>query len=164
MAPLGIPYRPICWGDQGQLSLKPPVCSLLHAWLGGQKSAIFYGYPVLFFPSAAAAAAKSLQSCPTLCDLIDGSPPGSAVPGILQARTLEWVAIAFSVFFLLEENCIALLSMKMKESQKGCKFLRPSLFILPGQPLLTSKFLILKLVYLSAYYHSEKWNKMAIYY
>ena len=43
----------------------------------------------------AAAAAKSLQLCPTLCDPIDGSPPGSAVPGILQARTLEWVAISF---------------------------------------------------------------------
>ena len=42
---------------------------------------------------AAAAAAKSLQSCLTLCDPIDGSPPGSTVPGILQARTLEWVAI-----------------------------------------------------------------------
>ena len=48
------------------------------------------------YPTAAAAAAKSLQSCPTLCDLIDGSPPGSPVPGILQARTLEWVAISFS--------------------------------------------------------------------
>ena len=47
--------------------------------------------------TAAAAAAKSLQSCPTLCDPIDGSPPGSPVPGILQARTLEWVAIAFSL-------------------------------------------------------------------
>ena len=47
-------------------------------------------------PAAAAAAAKSLQSCPTLCDPIDGSPPGSPVPGILQTRTLEWVAIAFS--------------------------------------------------------------------
>ena len=45
---------------------------------------------------AAAAAAKSLQSCPTLCDPIDGSPPGSPVPGILPARTLEWVAISFS--------------------------------------------------------------------
>ena len=45
---------------------------------------------------AAAAAAKSLQSCPTLCDPIDGSPPGSPLPGILQARTLEWVAISFS--------------------------------------------------------------------
>ena len=44
----------------------------------------------------AAAAAKSLQSCPTLCDPIDGSPPGSPVLGILQARTLEWVAISFS--------------------------------------------------------------------
>ena len=49
----------------------------------------------ILFPYAAAAA-KSLQSCPTLCDPIDGSPPGSPVPGILQARTLEWVAIAFS--------------------------------------------------------------------
>ena len=43
-----------------------------------------------------AAAAKSLQSCPTLCNPIDGGPPGSPVPGILQARTLEWVAISFS--------------------------------------------------------------------
>ena len=46
--------------------------------------------------ASAAAAAKSLQSCPTLCDPIDGSPAGSLVPGILQARTLEWVAISFS--------------------------------------------------------------------
>ena len=46
--------------------------------------------------AAAAAAAKSLQSCPTLCDPRDGSPPGSLVPGILQARTLEWVAMSFS--------------------------------------------------------------------
>ena len=45
---------------------------------------------------AAAATAKSLQSCPTLCNPIDSSPPGSTVPGILQARTLEWVAISFS--------------------------------------------------------------------
>ena len=47
-------------------------------------------------PKIAAAAAKSLQSCPTTCDPIDGSPPGSPFPGILKARTLEWVAIAFS--------------------------------------------------------------------
>ena len=46
--------------------------------------------------AAAAAAAKSLQSCPTLCNPIDGSPPGSAILGILQARVLEWDAIAFS--------------------------------------------------------------------
>ena len=48
------------------------------------------------YAAAAAAAAKSLQSCPTLCNPIDGSPPGSPIPGILQARTLEWVAISFS--------------------------------------------------------------------
>ena len=61
-------------------------------------------YPVLLFHQnailthliAAAAAAKSLQSCPTLCDPTDGSPPGSPVPGILQVRTLEWVVISFS--------------------------------------------------------------------
>ena len=46
--------------------------------------------------TAAAAAAKSLQLCPTLCNPIDGSPPGFPIPGILQARTLEWVAISFS--------------------------------------------------------------------
>ena len=54
--------------------------------------------------TSTAAAAKSLQSCPTLCDPIDGSPPGSAIPGILQAGTLEWVAISswakeFKTFF-----------------------------------------------------------------
>ena len=53
-------------------------------------------YQGIVFPAAAAAAAKSLQLCPTLCDPIDGSPPGTPVPGILQARTLEWVAISFS--------------------------------------------------------------------
>ena len=52
-------------------------------------------WSVLYVESAAAAA-KSLQSCPTLCDPIDGSPPGTPVPGILQAGTLEWVAISFS--------------------------------------------------------------------
>ena len=51
---------------------------------------------LLFNTLSAAAAAKSLQSCPILCDLIYGSPPGSPVPGILQAGTLEWVAISFS--------------------------------------------------------------------
>ena len=54
------------------------------------------GVAEIFIGCYAAAAAKSLQSCPPLCNPIDGSPPGSPVPGILQARTLEWVAIAFS--------------------------------------------------------------------
>ena len=61
------------------------------------RSISWFTHP-LFYPCAntAAAAAKSLQSCPTLCDPIDGSPPGSPVPGILQAKTLEWVAMSFS--------------------------------------------------------------------
>ena len=53
--------------------------------------------------AAAAAAAKSLQSCLTLCDPLDGSPPGSAVPGILQARILEWAAISISKMGIIEE-------------------------------------------------------------
>ena len=53
-------------------------------------------YHTIALISHSAAAAKSLQSCPTLCYPIDGSPPGSPVPGILQARTLEWVSISFS--------------------------------------------------------------------
>ena len=59
-------------------------------------SSKIFSCPFFFSSSSAAAAAKLLQSCPTLCDPIDGSPPGSPVPGILQARTLEWVAISFS--------------------------------------------------------------------
>ena len=59
-------------------------------------SVIFIIFLTILLHAAAAAAAKSLQSCPTLCDPIDGLPPGSPVPGILQARTLEWVAISFS--------------------------------------------------------------------
>ena len=53
---------------------------------------LFHRFAIFFY---SAAAAKSLQSCPTLCDPIDGSPPGSPVPGIFQVRTLEWVAISF---------------------------------------------------------------------
>ena len=60
--------------------------------MGGYNSD--HDIPLLVF--AAVAAAKSLQSCPTLCDPIDGSPPGSPVPGVLQARTLEWAAVSFS--------------------------------------------------------------------
>ena len=63
----------------------------------GQRSPVAFFWPCLMINcAAAAAAAKSLQSCPTLWDPIDGSPTGSPVPGILQARILEWVAISFS--------------------------------------------------------------------
>ena len=59
-------------------------------------TSVLFSFTTCQIFSAAAAAAKSLQSCPALCDPIDSSPPGSSVPGILQARTLEWVAISFS--------------------------------------------------------------------
>ena len=62
----------------------------------------------------ATAAAKSLQSCPTLCDPIDRSPPGSPVPGILQASTLEWVAISFSNACLTSVQKLFLLRFLMK--------------------------------------------------
>ena len=67
--------------------------SLLTARSPVQYVLYFLSIPV---PVVAAAAAKSLQSCLILCNPIDGSPPGSPIPGILQARTLEWVAISFS--------------------------------------------------------------------
>ena len=72
----------------GNPTLQTPLSSYLK--MGGWFLPSFFPYPV---PTATA---KSLQSCPTLCDPIDGSPRGSPVPGILQARTLEWVAISFS--------------------------------------------------------------------
>ena len=62
------------------------LCDDLEGWDGGRGGKV----------KGAAAAAKSLQSCPTLCDPRDGSPPGFPIPGVLQARTLEWVAISFS--------------------------------------------------------------------
>ena len=64
----------------------------------------------------AAAAAKPLQSCPTLCDPIDGSPPGSPIPGTLQARTLEWVAISFS-----KSKCNSRILIIIHHQGKLCK-------------------------------------------
>ena len=60
-------------------------------------------FPLVMYGCDAATAAKFLQSCPTLCDPIDGSPPASSVPGILQARTLEWVAISFSTRWTIKK-------------------------------------------------------------
>ena len=72
----------------------------------------WFHYFISIFPQTAAAA-KSLQSCPTLCNPRDCSPPGSAVPGILQARTLEWVAIAFSSSPKLNQ-CNSLVALTVK--------------------------------------------------
>ena len=105
------------------LECRPPHCSLNPSdtlWPGAFVLSLSQGWNILFLLTHLAhslttsspccsfssrrpllnalllSTAKSLQSCPTLCDPIDGSPPGSPIPGILQARTLEWVAISFS--------------------------------------------------------------------
>jgi len=70
--------------------------TLLNVWGQQSLTRLSSALPLGLQKTAAAAATKLLQSCPTLCDPKDGSPPGSPVPGILQARTLEWVAISFS--------------------------------------------------------------------
>ena len=77
-------------------SSDPMDCSLLGSSIHGIFQARVLEWGAISFSREAHAAAKSLQSCPTLCDPIDSSPPGFPVPGILQARTLEWVAISFS--------------------------------------------------------------------
>ena len=85
----GLPCSPP--GDLSDLGIEPTSLKS-PALAGGFFTTQHRGSPNV---STAATAAKSLQSCPTLCDPRDGSPPGSPIPGILQARTLEWVAISF---------------------------------------------------------------------
>ena len=77
-----------------QTAVPAEVCDFLNSMLSGLYIDYLFTWNAYYV--TATTAAKSLQSCPTLCDPIDGSPPGSPVPGILQARTLEWVAISFS--------------------------------------------------------------------
>ena len=77
------------------LNVRPKTIKLLEVNIGRTLDDINQN-KIFYDPPLAAAAAKSLQSCSTLCDPIDGSPPGSPICGILQARTLEWVAISFS--------------------------------------------------------------------
>ena len=82
------------WATREALTCKQntKLCSNLYTWLYSISTEDW----AISLYSAAAAAAKSLQSCPTLCDPVDGSPPDSSVPGILQTKILEWVAISFS--------------------------------------------------------------------
>ena len=82
---------------------------------------------------AAAAAAKSLQSCPTLCDPIDGSPPGSAVPGILQARTQEWVAISFSNAWKWKVKVKSLSRVRLLATPQTAAYQAPRPWDFPGK-------------------------------
>ena len=88
--------------------------------------------------TAAAAAAKSLQSCPTLCDPRDGSSPGSPVPGVLQARVLEWGAIAFSIDTAnaVVKNPVPHCSLTPNSSIHYSKCFAPGLY--PGPPGIAS--------------------------
>ena len=88
-------------GSSSQVCERTDYCGIEKRWRrkkvdGSVQDAKSPGFYIISAAAAAADAAASLQSCPTLCDPIDGSPPGSRVPGILQTRTLEWVAMSFS--------------------------------------------------------------------
>ena len=87
--------------NEGDLGSTPGLGRSSGGWHGNRLQYSCPENPLAGYSAAAAAASKSLQSCPTLCDPRDGSPPGSPVPGVLQARTLEWVAISFSNTTLL---------------------------------------------------------------
>ena len=98
MASTGMAGRRICFQD-GAFTHMSGAVVLLVVCLPLPAFPLFSTWRIILqnpLRVAAAAAAKSLQSCPTLCNPINGSPPGSPVPGILQARTMEWVAISFS--------------------------------------------------------------------
>ena len=87
----GLPFPSL--GDLSNPGIKPVSLCVLRWQVGSLPTSVTWEALKKY---AAAAAAKSRQSCPTLCDPIDGSPPGFPIPEILQARTLEWVAISFS--------------------------------------------------------------------
>ena len=88
----------VVWLTSGSMMISRSVHVTLQGYVESCRHELFLEQLMRILPSSlnAAAAAKSLQSCLTLCDPMDGSPRGSPVPGILQARTLEWVAISFS--------------------------------------------------------------------
>ena len=90
-------YNCVCFSKCTELYTKTGEFTVCKLYLHFENQCLAWSkcYTVMII-NVAAAAAKSLQSCPTLCKPIDGSLPGSPVPGILQARTLEWVAISFS--------------------------------------------------------------------
>ena len=108
---------------------------------------VYHGGEISPRKDTATTTAKSLQSCPTLCGPMDGSPPGSPVPGILQARTLEWVAISFYQDYIWKGEWILCKELK-KQTQKHMKpirnptihpFIYPSIYLSFSQPRNTLK-------------------------
>ena len=121
--------REMGWmSTDGQMDKKDVGCVYMYTW-------------------STAAAAKSLQSCPTLCDPIDGSLSGSTVPGILQARTLEWVAISFSSASKWKVKVKSLSRVRTSATPWTAAFQAPPLvttwvlkFSIPGSSVLSSLF------------------------
>ena len=91
-----LPLRRVCTFSKMLMQAEKGGTAAVSPWNDAWSPGTMEICPGSLAAAAAAAAAKLFQSCPTLCDPRDGSPTGSAVPGILQARTLEWVAISFS--------------------------------------------------------------------
>ena len=91
----------------------------------------------------AAAAAKLLQSCPTLCDPIDGHPPGSAIPGILRARTLEWVAVSFSNPWKWKVKVKSLSSVRLLATPWTAAYQAPPFMGFSRQEILIRQLLII---------------------
>ena len=108
--------------------LSPPL-ALEQGWATSARGPKLSWCPSL----SVAAAAKSLQSCPTLCDPIDGSPLGSPVPGILQARTLEWVAISFSNVWKWKVKVKSLSRVQPSATPRTAAFQAPPSMGFPGK-------------------------------
>ena len=94
---------------------------------------VLYFYFPMYYVYAAAAAAKSVQRCPALCNPIDGSPSGSPFPGILQARTLEWVAISFSNAWKWKVRVKSLSCVRLLETPWTAAYQAPPSMDFPGK-------------------------------
>ena len=113
---------------------------------------VFYHVSLIYYICvAAAAAAQSLQSCPTLCDPIDGSPPGSPVPGILQARALEWAAISFSNAWKGKGKVKSLNHVRLLATTWTAAYQAPPAWDFPGKSTGVGCRCLLRIIYLPTY-------------
>ena len=102
-------------------------------WMKHKLESKFLGEISIIWDMQIAAAAKSLQSCLTLCDPIDGSPPGSPVPGILRARTLKWVAISFSNAWKWKVKAKSLSRVQLSATPRTAAYQAPLSMDFPGK-------------------------------